>query len=114
MSTFVTDAEGTVFHTNPTSSRGLNPISGCDQTLDLVAKGRDDGAQPWTMAWAPRHDAFPTSGRSPPDYANSIFDADPGGLTTADEGRLPARRGNSAPPGSARGRLQLRMRQRLA
>jgi len=62
MSAFATDADGTVFHTYSTYSRGLGPINGCYQMLDLVAKGRDEGVLPWTMAWVQRHDAYPTSG----------------------------------------------------
>jgi predicted dithiol-disulfide oxidoreductase (DUF899 family) len=62
MSAFVTDADGTVFHTYSTYSRGLDPSNGCYQMLDLVAKGSDESALPWTMACVHRHDANPTSG----------------------------------------------------
>jgi predicted dithiol-disulfide oxidoreductase (DUF899 family) len=61
MSAFVIDADGTVFHTYSTYSRGLDPMNGCYQMLDLVAKGRDEDALPWTMAWLRRHDSYPSS-----------------------------------------------------
>jgi predicted dithiol-disulfide oxidoreductase (DUF899 family) len=59
LSAFVRDAEGAVYHTYSTYGRGLDPINGCYQMLDLVAKGRDEAALPWPMAWLRRHDAYP-------------------------------------------------------
>jgi predicted dithiol-disulfide oxidoreductase (DUF899 family) len=59
MSAFARDADGTVYHTYSTYSRGLDPINSAYQMLDLVPKGRDEAALPWTMAWLHRHDAYP-------------------------------------------------------
>lgn len=61
MSAFVIDTNRDVYHTYSTYGRGLDPINGCYQMLDLVAKGRDEDALPRTMAWVHRHDAYPTT-----------------------------------------------------
>jgi predicted dithiol-disulfide oxidoreductase (DUF899 family) len=49
---------GTVFHTYSTYSRGLDPINGAYQLLDLTPKGRDEDELEWPMAWLRRHDAY--------------------------------------------------------
>jgi predicted dithiol-disulfide oxidoreductase (DUF899 family) len=47
-----------VFHTYSAYSRGLDPINGAYQLLDLTPKGRDEAALEWSMAWLRRHDAY--------------------------------------------------------
>lgn len=50
--------DGHVFHTYSAYSRGLDPINGAYQLLDLAPKGRDEGELEWPMAWLRRHDAY--------------------------------------------------------
>lgn len=50
--------DGQVFHTYSAYSRGLDPINGAYQLLDLAPKGRDEGDLEWSMAWLRRHDAY--------------------------------------------------------
>ena len=50
--------EGEVFHTYSAYSRGLDPLNGAYQLLDLVPKGRDEAGLDWPMAWLRRHDAY--------------------------------------------------------
>lgn len=49
---------GVVFHTYSAYSRGLDPLNGAYQLLDLVPKGRDEAGLEWPMAWLRRHDAY--------------------------------------------------------
>lgn len=49
---------GRVFHTYSSYSRGLDPINGAYQLLDLTPKGRDESGLEWPMAWLRRHDAY--------------------------------------------------------
>jgi len=58
LSVFAIDAEGEIFHTYSTYSRGLDPINSGYQLLDLTPKGRDEDDLPWTMAWVRRHDSY--------------------------------------------------------
>lgn len=57
ISAFAIDG-GRVFHTYSSYSRGLDPINGAYQLLDLTPKGRDESGLEWTMAWLRRHDAY--------------------------------------------------------
>lgn len=50
--------DGKVFHTYSAYSRGLDPLNGAYQLLDLAPKGRDEADLPWTMSWVRRHDAY--------------------------------------------------------
>lgn len=50
--------DGQVFHTYSAYSRGLDPINGAYQLLDLTPAGRDEGELEWPMAWLHRHDAY--------------------------------------------------------
>lgn len=59
MSVFAKDTDGAAFHTYSAYARGLDPLNGAYQVLDLVPKGRDEDDLPWTMAWLHRHDAYP-------------------------------------------------------
>ena len=58
MSAFARDGD-VVYHTYSTYSRGLDILNSAYNVLDLTAKGRDEGALPWTMAWLHRHDEYP-------------------------------------------------------
>lgn len=57
LSAFIKDGDA-VFRTNSTYGRGLDIIVGAYNMLDLVAKGRDEAALPWPMAWVRRHDEY--------------------------------------------------------
>jgi predicted dithiol-disulfide oxidoreductase (DUF899 family) len=57
-SVFYKDADGTVFHTYSAYARGLDMLVGAYNYLDLVPKGRDEAALPWTMAWVRHHDRY--------------------------------------------------------
>jgi predicted dithiol-disulfide oxidoreductase (DUF899 family) len=50
--------DGTVFHTYSAYSRGLDPLNGAYQLLDLAPRGRDEAGLEWPMAWLRRHDAY--------------------------------------------------------
>jgi len=58
VSVFYKDADGTVFHTYSAYARGLDILVGAYNYLDLVPKGRDEAALPWTMAWVRHHDRY--------------------------------------------------------
>jgi predicted dithiol-disulfide oxidoreductase (DUF899 family) len=58
LSVFARDTAGRIFHTYSTYSRGLDPINGAYQLLDVTPKGRDEEELPWTMAWLRRHDSY--------------------------------------------------------
>jgi predicted dithiol-disulfide oxidoreductase (DUF899 family) len=49
---------GEVYHTYSAYSRGLDPLNGAYQLLDLTPKGRDETGLEWPMAWLRRHDAY--------------------------------------------------------
>jgi predicted dithiol-disulfide oxidoreductase (DUF899 family) len=57
ISAFAVD-DGAVFHTYSSYSRGLDPLNGAYQLLDLTPSGRDEGSFEWPMAWLRRHDAY--------------------------------------------------------
>jgi predicted dithiol-disulfide oxidoreductase (DUF899 family) len=58
ISAFAHEPAGDVFHTYSSYSRGLDPINGAYQLLDLTPRGRDESDLPWPMAWVRRHDAY--------------------------------------------------------
>ncbi len=47
-----------VFHTYSTYARGLDPLNGAYQLLDLAPRGRDESELAWPMAWLRRHDQY--------------------------------------------------------
>jgi predicted dithiol-disulfide oxidoreductase (DUF899 family) len=47
-----------VFHTYSTYARGLDPLNGAYQLLDLAPMGRDEDGLEWPMAWLRRHDSY--------------------------------------------------------
>jgi predicted dithiol-disulfide oxidoreductase (DUF899 family) len=58
ISAFYKDPDGAVFHTYSAYARGLDMLVGAYNYLDLVPKGRDEAALPWTMAWVRHHDRY--------------------------------------------------------
>ncbi|MDA3039569.1 MAG: DUF899 family protein [Actinomycetota bacterium] len=50
--------DGEIFHTYSAYSRGLDPLNGAYQLLDLAPKGRDEAGLEWPMAWLRRHDSY--------------------------------------------------------
>jgi len=58
VSVFCKDAAGGVFHTYSSYARGGEPLLGGYYFLDLVPKGRDEAALPFTMAWVRHHDRY--------------------------------------------------------
>lgn len=61
LSVFYKDAGGDVFHTYSTYARGLDPLVGAYQVLDLAPKGRDEDQLPFSMAWVRYHDRYGTN-----------------------------------------------------
>ena len=57
-SVFFKDENGDVFHTYSAYARGLDILIGAYNFLDLVPKGRDEEALPFTMAWVRHHDRY--------------------------------------------------------
>jgi predicted dithiol-disulfide oxidoreductase (DUF899 family) len=58
LSVFYKDESGEVFHTYSTYARGLDPIIGTYQYLDLLPNGRDEDGFASTMAWVRHHDRY--------------------------------------------------------
>jgi predicted dithiol-disulfide oxidoreductase (DUF899 family) len=58
VSVFYRDEAGAIFHTYSTYARGLDPLNGAYQYLDLAPKGRDEAKLEWSMAWLHRHDQY--------------------------------------------------------
>ena len=58
LSVFYKDDAGEIFHTYSTYARGLDPLVGAYQLLDLVPKGRDEDGLPFTMSWVRHHDRY--------------------------------------------------------
>jgi predicted dithiol-disulfide oxidoreductase (DUF899 family) len=61
LSVLVKSADGAIFHTYSTYGRGLDPLVGVYQLLDLTPKGRDEAGLPWPMAWVRHHDRYQPS-----------------------------------------------------
>ena len=47
-----------VFHTYSTFARGLDMLNGAYHLMDMLPKGRDEEALPFSMAWLRRRDAY--------------------------------------------------------
>ena len=58
ISVFAKDDAGAIYHTYSCYARGLDPLNGCYQLLDLVPKGRDEAELPMPMAWLRLHDRY--------------------------------------------------------
>lgn len=50
--------EGKVHHTYSTYARGLDPLNGGYQLLDLAPLGRNEAELEWPSAWIHRHDSY--------------------------------------------------------
>lgn len=57
-SIFYKNSAGDIFHTYSAFQRGLDMLVGAYNYLDLVPKGRDEGALPFTMQWVRHHDRY--------------------------------------------------------
>jgi predicted dithiol-disulfide oxidoreductase (DUF899 family) len=57
-SVFYKNRAGEIFHTYSVYARGLDLLIGTYNHLDLVPKGRDEDALPYTMAWVRHHDRY--------------------------------------------------------
>lgn len=60
ISIFERAPDGGVLHSYSTFGRGLEAINGAYHMLDLLPKGRNEGALPWPQAWIRRHDQYDT------------------------------------------------------
>ena len=60
-SVFFKDTDGSVYHTYSSYGRGLDMFLGAYHFLDIVPKGRDEDALPWSMAWVRHHDRYDES-----------------------------------------------------
>jgi predicted dithiol-disulfide oxidoreductase (DUF899 family) len=58
ISVFYKDTSGAIFHTYSAYARGTETSVGAYNYLDLVPKGRDEGALAFTMAWVRHHDRY--------------------------------------------------------
>ena len=57
ISVFARDGDA-IFHTYSTYARGIDMLNGTYNLLDLVPKGRDEDALPFTMTWVRRRDEY--------------------------------------------------------
>ncbi len=58
LSVFYKDEAGEIFHTYSAYGRGLDPLIGTYQFLDLVPKGRDEDGLAFSMSWVRHHDKY--------------------------------------------------------
>lgn len=58
ISVFYKDDDGNIFHTYSCYARGLDMLNGAYHYMDLVPKGRDESALPFSMAWLSRRDQY--------------------------------------------------------
>jgi predicted dithiol-disulfide oxidoreductase (DUF899 family) len=58
ISTFLREPDGTILHSYSTYGRGIEEVNGAYHLLDITAKGRDESALPYAMAWVRRHDRY--------------------------------------------------------
>jgi predicted dithiol-disulfide oxidoreductase (DUF899 family) len=57
-SVFYRGEDGAIFHTYSCYARGLDMLNSAYHLLDMVPKGRDEDALPYSMAWLQRHDQY--------------------------------------------------------
>ncbi len=57
-SVFYKNQSGEIFHTYSSYGRGLDPMIGTYNWLDLTPKGRDEDGFVFTMAWVRHHDKY--------------------------------------------------------
>lgn len=65
ISVFCQNGTGDLFHTYSCYARGAEFLIGPYGYLDLVPKGRDEDALPFTMAWVRHHDRYETTKNDP-------------------------------------------------
>jgi len=58
ISVFCKDTDGAIYHTYSCYARGLDPLNGAYQLLDLVPNGRDEAGLSYTMEWLRHHDRY--------------------------------------------------------
>jgi predicted dithiol-disulfide oxidoreductase (DUF899 family) len=58
ISVFYKDENGNIFHTYSAYARGTETTMNTYNYLDLVPKGRDEAALPFTMSWLRHHDRY--------------------------------------------------------
>jgi len=58
ISVFYKDGQGALFHTYSTFARGIDPVNGAYQFLDLVPKGRDEASLEFSQSWVRYHDRY--------------------------------------------------------
>jgi predicted dithiol-disulfide oxidoreductase (DUF899 family) len=58
ISVFFKDADGALYHTYSTYSRGLDMLNGAYHYLDIVPKGRDEDGLPYHMDWVRLRDEY--------------------------------------------------------
>jgi predicted dithiol-disulfide oxidoreductase (DUF899 family) len=63
----VKDENGNIFHTHSAYARGTETTMNTYNYLDLVPKGRDEDALPFTMSWLRHHDRYADSYLADPD-----------------------------------------------
>jgi predicted dithiol-disulfide oxidoreductase (DUF899 family) len=61
ISVFSRDADGSLYHTYSTYSRGLDMLNGAYHYLDLLPKGRDEDALGYHMEWVRLRDEYSAS-----------------------------------------------------
>ena len=77
-SVFYRDAKDNIFHTYSTYGRGLEPVMGVYNWLDLTPKGRDEQDQkPHPMAWVRYHDRYESNYFADPAEATKSSAAAP-------------------------------------
>jgi predicted dithiol-disulfide oxidoreductase (DUF899 family) len=58
VSVFYKDRSGDIFHTYSAFARGIDMFNTAYHYLDIVPKGRDEDALPFTQAWVRHHDRY--------------------------------------------------------
>jgi predicted dithiol-disulfide oxidoreductase (DUF899 family) len=58
ISVFYRDAGGDIFHTYSAFARGIDPVNGAYQFLDLTPKGRDEAGHDNPQFWVRHHDRY--------------------------------------------------------
>ncbi len=58
LSVFAKDAEGRIFHTYSTYTRGLDTFMGVYRLLDIVPRGRNEEGLAYGMEWVRHHDSY--------------------------------------------------------
>lgn len=58
ISVFYRDEHGDIFHTYSAFARGIDPVNGAYQFLDLVPRGRDEAGHDGPQFWVRHHDRY--------------------------------------------------------